>query len=1469
MQNLNWNNIRSLNNSQKDGFEELVCQLAKSDKIENGKSFVRKGSPDAGVECFWILNDDKEICYQAKFFTSPLSSTQWGEVDESVKTALEKHPNLIKYIVSIPQDRADARVLGRKSFLDKWSDSVIKWQDWAKGKGKEVEFIYEGSSELFDKLSKPENIGKTLFWFNKEEYSDLWFSKQNKSKIKDLGVRYSPEINIDSDIKYVFDGLYLNSKFKNELKNNFNKTDTEFFVFVNLIKSHPEMRKFSEETHEMLKSKYEDILNVSDFDRYKKIKNLFEHSYTYFAAHFDNKYFNSIKGDEKESEIKEKFDKYLKSIHTVFSGLHNFDTKLADEPYLIIEGKAGAGKSHLIADVITEKFKENQYSILLLGQQFYKGNLWTQIRNELDIKETKDEFLGALNSKAESLGTRIIFYVDAINEGEGKEIWNDQLNGLLEDFKHFPNLGLVLTIRSTYKDLILPEGFLNKVPNFEHRGFTDLYNATKVFFEYYNIQEPPIPILNPEFNNPLFLKLFCKGLFDNGLKSIPQDYDNLNIIFDYLFGAVNKSLSQKFDYVHKDFNIVEESIELLIFEMVKSPSFQISRKEANDLLKNQFKDDVSNSRNVLRELINENVLNENVTYNVLTEKYDKEIIYFSYERLGDYLIAKSLLQYDIEIIKKEKKITSDCKIYQYVKDENCLIRNKGLIDAFSILIPEKLNFEFYELLENSKQYTVGECFLESLIWRNKSTIGEKIDAYLNDYILSVHGLSNQFLEVLIQLSLREEHYLNSYFLDGFLSGMEMNDRDYYWTIFINDSEASKLFSDWILNSNSIIHLNEESTKLASIILTWSLTSSNRELRDTATKGLVKLFQGNLSLLERLLKFFENTNDLYVIERLYAVAYGATLRTNEDEQVKIFSTFIFNHVFNNKKPIEHHLARDYARGVIEFANNKELLEFETSEAFPPYKSVMPKKIPTKKDVEVYETEDKGFNVQNSLYNLVMGFSDFARYTLGTNHFSKISNITVESYNAFQEVCNTSKKNKQELENIIVFCQNYTSEFVKQEWKDSFKDFYDDLENGLKVLFKLPVSKSKLLHNYILKISGDYFSESRFDISIIQRLIVKDVFKNYGWKNELFDNHDYRHLRESYFDKNTYTKDESIGKKYVLMSYYKWLSVILDNYLVDLDYSSGDDGKFRVYTGSWATGRRDIDPTLLEMDFYKSDTYQNDKITFWYPENNIDWNNSNLSKWVLNVKDLIQPSDLISFKDQHSKQWLNLYSYPSWYGEKDENGIKKQVWYHIKSFIIKKNDKTSIIKALKNKSFFNHQIPQERDVYEVYSREYFWSRAYADCTYENHPEISDRALHTDINGKKISGFQTSVNYIWYKDRDFTLKESVYIKRPTKYLFDMLNIHLKNNEYEFYNSNNEIIVFNPAIKFQEGNDCLLVNKEYFQSKLMENDLDIIWLVLGAKEVIGEMAIINEGNINSVFHFNDEGEIEGDFKLVPYKPT
>lgn len=60
MVHINWNNIRLINNSLNEGFEEFVAQLARKETINKQKEFIRKGKPDAGLECLWILEDDTE-----------------------------------------------------------------------------------------------------------------------------------------------------------------------------------------------------------------------------------------------------------------------------------------------------------------------------------------------------------------------------------------------------------------------------------------------------------------------------------------------------------------------------------------------------------------------------------------------------------------------------------------------------------------------------------------------------------------------------------------------------------------------------------------------------------------------------------------------------------------------------------------------------------------------------------------------------------------------------------------------------------------------------------------------------------------------------------------------------------------------------------------------------------------------------------------------------------------------------------------------------------------------------------------------------------------------------------------------------------------------------------------------------------------------------------------------------------------
>jgi hypothetical protein len=74
-------------------------------------------------------------------------------------------------------------------------------------------------------------------------------------------------------------------------------------------------------------------------------------------------------------------------------------------------------------------------------------------------------------------------------------------------------------------------------------------------------------------------------------------------------------------------------------------------------------------------------------------------------------------------------------------------------------------------------------------------------------------------------------------------------------------------------------LSEESRYLSSILLTWLLASSYREVRDKATKALVTLYENQpLKQLLRILKLFEDINDPYIQERLYCVAYGVVLRS---------------------------------------------------------------------------------------------------------------------------------------------------------------------------------------------------------------------------------------------------------------------------------------------------------------------------------------------------------------------------------------------------------------------------------------------------------------------------------------------------------------------------------------------------------------------------------------------------------------
>ncbi len=216
---INWNNIRAID-GQREGFEELVCQLAGQEKIAKQVQFTRIGKPDGGKECYWELSNGDIHCWQAKYFINSLSDNQWTQVDKSVKTAIDNHPKLMKYCIAIPVDRPDGKGRG-KSMLQKWKDHVAGWKKYASSKKIKVSFEYWGKHELDTRLRKPENEGLIYYFFNEAELTDNWFDTKNQESIDALGVRYTPELNFDLPFLRFHNGFTRDQWFSDQINGHY------------------------------------------------------------------------------------------------------------------------------------------------------------------------------------------------------------------------------------------------------------------------------------------------------------------------------------------------------------------------------------------------------------------------------------------------------------------------------------------------------------------------------------------------------------------------------------------------------------------------------------------------------------------------------------------------------------------------------------------------------------------------------------------------------------------------------------------------------------------------------------------------------------------------------------------------------------------------------------------------------------------------------------------------------------------------------------------------------------------------------------------------------------------------------------------------------------------------------------------------------------------------------------------------
>ena len=183
--NIKFSETRTLEGKQDKGFEELCVQLLPSligerpvriDRIEG-----RGG--DGGVEAIALTASGQHVGLQSKFFAK-LDATQWRQVDGSTKTAIEKHPELTRYIVCVPLDRTPGQI-------NKWTALVASWRTLNPA----LTVEWAGYCELLGHLQNPEVSHILTYWFACPEFSLEWVARQTEVAIGQLHDRYTPQLH--------------------------------------------------------------------------------------------------------------------------------------------------------------------------------------------------------------------------------------------------------------------------------------------------------------------------------------------------------------------------------------------------------------------------------------------------------------------------------------------------------------------------------------------------------------------------------------------------------------------------------------------------------------------------------------------------------------------------------------------------------------------------------------------------------------------------------------------------------------------------------------------------------------------------------------------------------------------------------------------------------------------------------------------------------------------------------------------------------------------------------------------------------------------------------------------------------------------------------------------------------------------------------------------------------------------------
>lgn len=949
---IDFSRLRGGPDGWRGSFEHLVCHLAELNPPQGAVEFrpIEGAGGDGGIEAYWVCSDGSEVGYQAKYHLRA-GEIDWSALDASVETALDTHPALVRIIIVMPCDLTDVKRGRGTSARQKWNTRRDRWSSGARPR--EINFEFVGASQIERMLAKPSAAGLREYWLADKQLSDEWFRHNFSRTVAALDERYHPEDHVDVQATSLFHALRGSPEWRNDLERRAKEAALA-------MPAPPDPESAIAGSYEALTAAVGQLSALADERVLRSGEPFPTETWLEAVGAAILACQNILRSLRKNRAPDYELRRSSEEVVTVENVLSELRAQLCSEchganqtRYAIIEGAAGSGKSHLMATAVKAALDAGEPAIMLLGTDFTHGEEpGIQIARRLElIGMSTETLLGALEAAAASRGKRALIAIDALNEGAGARYWRDRLAAFAAEVRRCPRVALCVSCRDVYSDRVFSPNARATAATVQIEGFLtnkEQETAARVYMDRRGIIRPATPWLPPEFMNPLFLRTACMALQKKGQRQFPLGLRGAREMIRFYFNAAAATLGTEYDGTNELEKPLIQGVLDIAAEMARARVDYVERHVAAQILDEAFRSyrgpagrawvDVLRLRGLLRADPPEHA--PGVPEDPLDARED--VLRFAFQRIQDQLIARSLTQ---GCASPENLFDNDGPLHFLIAHGHIEHEWHGVFAYLTIEFADQWKAEIVDYMPSGldrwwRDDMVQEAFIESIRWRQHGSFQPRTLEFLNAL-----EWPHSPTDVLVELSVVEGHPWNADMLHRNLVERSMPERDAFWTIQINGDARSRSaamrLAEWALGPGPE-SASDEVIRLALTALGWLFTSTNGALRDTATKAVTEVLLRRPVMQEGFLALFADVDDVYVIERVLAAVAGACLREPTPERVTLSAESVWHHVFAKGNLPAHLLFRDYARLIIELAEERGALpeQCDIQRCTPPYGSAVP-------------------------------------------------------------------------------------------------------------------------------------------------------------------------------------------------------------------------------------------------------------------------------------------------------------------------------------------------------------------------------------------------------------------------------------------------------------------------------------------------------------------------------------------------